>query len=172
MGRKPGIPWAGASWIEQAYRLTRRTWFWEGVFGTPDRVADWHVISYEYIDDLDFMPWAREVLRKWEFGELLIAAVAERCLEAGWEGDGEFQVLWLPPFLGIGKPDYGCYALVVKQNNDGTAWIACPIPLPVRDSSLPEVHPIYAEFERRALEEGRAPYPDIGYPELDDDKTI
>jgi hypothetical protein len=110
----------------------------------------------------------REVLRKWEFGEPLLAAVAARCRADGWEGDGEFQVLWLPPFLGLGKPNYRCYALVVKQDNDETEWVACPIPLLMREYSQ-DLHPIYGEFERRALAEDRAPYPVIGYPELDND---
>jgi hypothetical protein len=125
------------------------------MFGTPERVADWHLYSYEFIDDLNFMPPASELFRGWPLGEDLLTRVGERLCTMGWDGDGVFQVLWLPPFLGVGVQDYGCYCLVVKQDNDGISWIASPAPLPWVESHQWDTHPIYTAFEERAIAEGR-----------------
>lgn len=103
---------------------------WELAFGTAADVAAWHIYAFEYLDDLNWMPPAHEALRGWPLADDLLAAVAARCREKGWQGDGIFQVMWLPPLLGVGLPNLGCYVLVVKQNEDGTAWLASPIPLP------------------------------------------
>ena len=102
---------------------------WELAFGTPDDVANWHIYVFEYLDDLNWMPPAHEILKGWLLADDLLTAVAARCREKGWDGDGIFQAMWLPPFLDVGLPDLGCYVLVVKQDDDGTAWIASPIPL-------------------------------------------
>ena len=150
------IPRGPRSIVEMAARLLhqRRDGGWEFVFGTPDRVRDWHIYAYEYIDDLNWMPPAAELFRDWELGDELIARVAERFREIGWEGDGEFQVFWLPPFLGVGVRDYGCYGLLVKQDNDGTSWLASPVPLPWCETVW-DTHPIYEEFMQRGIEDGR-----------------
>ena len=64
-----GMPRGPRSMIEMAYRLLqhRQSIGWEFWFGTPDRVADWHVYRYEYIDELNFMPPAAELFALGEF---------------------------------------------------------------------------------------------------------
>ncbi|MHB0938145.1 MAG: hypothetical protein ACYC6A_17280 [Armatimonadota bacterium] len=105
--------------------------FWQERFGTPEGVEHWHFYAYEYLDDLAFMPSARETFGDWEDGERIIALVEEKFRQLRWDGDGEMQILWLPPFTGAGPHDfYGCYALHVKQNEDGISWIASPYVLP------------------------------------------
>lgn len=105
--------------------------FWQGRFGTPDGVIHWHFYAYEYLDDLAFMPLAREAFSNWPSGEAIIARVEEKFRSLGWEGDGEMQILWLPPFAGAGPHDtLGCYVLHVKQENDGISWLASPHGLP------------------------------------------
>jgi hypothetical protein len=107
--------------------------FWQMRLGTPDKVRSWHFYAYEYLDDLFFMPPARQVLGDWEHAAALIEQVENCFRQIGWEGDGEMQILWLPPFVGAGPEDwYGCYALHVKQDNDGISWMACPHRLPFR----------------------------------------
>lgn len=128
---------------------------WEFVFGTPDRVADWHVYAYEYVDDLNFMPPAAELFRDWPLGQELLLQIGRRLQEIGWNGEGVFQVFWLPPFLGVGVRDYGCYGLLVKQDDDGISWIACPVPLPWVESHTWATHKIYSEFEQRGIADGR-----------------
>ncbi|WP_294399614.1 hypothetical protein [Prosthecobacter sp.] len=105
--------------------------FWEARFGTPECVQNYHCYAYEYLDDLSFMPLARDLFGDWKFAPSLLAKVTDKLKALGWEGDGEFQILWLPPFAGAGPHDtHGCYALHVKQENDGISWIASPYILP------------------------------------------
>ncbi|MCD7931867.1 MAG: hypothetical protein LUH15_11195 [Tannerellaceae bacterium] len=43
--------------------------------------------------------------------------------KAGWEGDGELLVSWIPPFAtSIHVPD-GIFVYYVKQKNNGTSFI-------------------------------------------------
>jgi hypothetical protein len=52
----------------------------------------------------------------------------------GWEGDGKIGLIWIPPFIdiGIGEGTWGTYLWHVKQLNDGTSFIASPIPLNIK----------------------------------------
>jgi len=47
-------------------------------------------------------------------------------LAAGWEGDGETTCIFVPPCL-IGREDGWCRVIYhVKQENNGTSWLAIP----------------------------------------------
>ena len=114
-----------------AYSESHAPEFWKSQPGNPDGVRHWHFYAYEYLDDLAFMPAARELFSGWDDGELIVERVAEKFRSLGWEGDGEMQVMWLPPFVGAGPQDYlGAYVLHVKQANDGISWLASPHCLP------------------------------------------
>ena len=105
--------------------------YWEKRLGSPEGVENWHTYSYEYLDDLSFMQPAKEVLKDWPEGEKIVQAVSDKLIKRGWEGDGEMQLMWFPPFAGVGPDNnYGCFAFHVKQLNDGISWIACPYSLP------------------------------------------
>ena len=78
-----------------------------------------------------FLPSAREAFGDWRHAPALFEQVAAKLKSLGWEGTGEFQILWLPPFAGAGPQDtFGCYSLHVKQDDDGISWIASPFALP------------------------------------------
>ena len=53
-------------------------------------------------------------------------------LEAGWHGDGEIGLLWLPPFVfPLESQEWVGLALWhVKQVEDGTSWLLSPVELP------------------------------------------
>lgn len=105
--------------------------FWKRRFGTYQGVKNWHFYSYEYIDELSFMPLARELLKDWSEAEAILDAVEVKFRSMGWDGDGDMQVMWLPPFVGAGPDNnFGCYSLHVKQFNDGISWIASPYAFP------------------------------------------
>ncbi len=105
--------------------------FWEKRLGKSSGVENWHLYSYEYLDDLSFMPLASEVFEDWPEGQKIIHAVENRFKNMGWEGDGKMQLMWLPPFVGAGPSNnFGCYLLHVKQLNDGISWLASPFSLP------------------------------------------
>lgn len=108
--------------------------YW-GMFGeellNPHVVEDFIVYQYQHLDDYTFMPDARLVLGDFEGYEELAERVAQRFRRAGWEGDGTLTLMWFPPFVGAGIEDtHGLGVWHVKQSNNGTSWIASPIPLP------------------------------------------
>ncbi|WP_343077827.1 MULTISPECIES: hypothetical protein [Pseudomonas] len=105
----------------------------ESLGGTPEEVRDFIVYSYHFIDDGLFFLNAREVLGRYPEGYTYIRE-AERLLKNnGWEGDGELELLWIPPFIGVGVEDtYGIVCFHVKQSNNGTSWFASKIALPFK----------------------------------------
>lgn len=97
----------------------------------PAVIHEYIVYNYEHLDTLAYMRDAREILQRVPEGEQILDNVRERLLQAGWEGDGNIQLLWLPPFLGAGVQDsFGVCVWHVKQRNNGTSWLASPVPLP------------------------------------------
>ena len=59
-----------------------------------------------------------------------VAAVKQRFLQEGWEGDGEIGLIWIPPFVDIGLEDtHGTYVWHVKQQNNGISWLLSPVKL-------------------------------------------
>lgn len=100
----------------------------------PFDIADidqYLVYEYQHMDDLTFMPLADIVFERHPKRDEIIEKMKNRFKRAGWEGDGSIQILWLPPFLGAGVEDtYGVCVWHVKQSNNGSSWIAAPVPLP------------------------------------------
>lgn len=98
---------------------------------SPSVLQGYFVYSYQHVDCLEYMPLASEVLSRAPNKDAVLDAVKARLRERGWEGDGEVRLMWLPPFLGAGVEDtWGLALWFVKQSNNGTAWIASPVPLP------------------------------------------
>ncbi|MEP6895143.1 MAG: toll/interleukin-1 receptor domain-containing protein [Chloroflexota bacterium] len=97
----------------------------------PYVIDNYHVYAYEHIDMLEFMPLAARVLQGSKNAPKIFETVKRRFRKAGWEGDGEIRLLWIPPFIGAGVQDtYGVTVWFVKQNNNGTSFLASPVPLP------------------------------------------
>jgi hypothetical protein len=97
--------------------MNNRNALWKTFFGNAECVRNYYIYSYEYMDDLSFMPSAHDAFTGWEEGEALIARVEEKFKDMGCQGDGEMQVMWLPPFVGAAEENnYGCYVLHYKQS--------------------------------------------------------
>ena len=93
----------------------------------PEEVKEYFAYSYEHLDDLSFMKTPEAVFEDEPGGALAIvkAAVGARLRLAGWDGDGPIEVFWLPPFADVGIEDtWGTYVWCVKQDNNGTSWLA------------------------------------------------
>ncbi len=93
----------------------------------PEGVKDYFTYSYEHLDDLSFMKPPEAVFEDEPARALAIlkAAVEVHLRRAGWEGDGQLEVFWLPPFADVGIEDtWGTYVWCVKQDNNGTSWLA------------------------------------------------
>jgi hypothetical protein len=76
--------------------MSNRNALWKAFFGSAECVKNYHFYSYEYLDDLSFMPSASEAFAGWEEGEALISRVEEKFKDMGCQGDGEMQIMWLP----------------------------------------------------------------------------
>ncbi|MEC5146973.1 DUF2528 domain-containing protein [Chitinophaga sp. 212800010-3] len=87
--------------------------------------------AYEWIDNLNFTINPEDCLKN---ADEYISIAKEMFLNAGWEGDGEIELMWIPPFM---LPDMqtaeftvGVTIWHVKQIEDGISWLLSPIKLP------------------------------------------
>ncbi|TVV45499.1 hypothetical protein [Thalassolituus sp. C2-1] len=97
----------------------------------PSVIDEYSVYEYQHIDCLEFMPAAAAVLQGIPNQSEVLKAVRAKFLSSGWEGDGEIQIMWIPPFMGAGVEDtWGLAVWFVKQANNGTAFLASPVKLP------------------------------------------
>ena len=97
----------------------------------PEALDSFYVDGFEYIDNLNFARNAREYLKTSPYCDDYIQKDGKIFKQNGWRGDGEIQLIWLPPFL------FGSFGLTrgvviwhVKQEADGISWIMSPIRIP------------------------------------------
>lgn len=88
-----------------------------------------YVYAYEHVDNDSMMLSLEEYKKKFlpkeqyqSFDEQVegIKIVWEK---AGWEGDGEVRMVWIPPFCIKGYNTFGIFVYHVKQRNNGTSFI-------------------------------------------------
>lgn len=97
----------------------------------PSVLSEYSVYQYHHIDCLELMPTAVAVLQDVPNRDQVLKAVRTKFQSSGWEGDGEIQLMWIPPFVGAGVEDtWGLAVWFVKQSNNGTAFLASPVKLP------------------------------------------
>ncbi|WP_200943919.1 hypothetical protein [Lysobacter sp. Root604] len=97
----------------------------------PEALRSFHGYIFEWIDNLHFTQAPSAFVGSQ--AAAYIAAVKDRFLAMGWEGDGDIELLWLPPFVfrfdaGI-KPE-GLVLWHVKQEEDGVSFLLSPVQLP------------------------------------------
>ena len=101
-----------------------------------EKIKDFHCYMYEWVDNLHFALDPAIFLTE---PEPYLKAASERFLKEGWYGDGDIQLMWIPPFAQ--KPKYpvdedfddfyhGITVWHVKQLEDGLSWILSPVALP------------------------------------------
>jgi hypothetical protein len=97
----------------------------------PETLRTFNVEAYEWIDNLNFTISPEECL---ENADEYSNIAKEIFLDAGWDGDGEIELMWIPPFLlhGMVTRDItvGITIWHVKQKEDGISWLLSPIKLP------------------------------------------
>lgn len=100
-------------------------------------LREFEVYGYEWIDNLHFIHSPDEFLPP--SGDSLasyLAVARERFTEAGWDGDGDIGLLWLPPFvfpLSLGISPVGVIVWHVKQQEDGISFLLSPLKLPFEE---------------------------------------
>ena len=96
----------------------------------PEALRTLDVYGVEWRDSLHFLVNPQEFVGDRTPAYLAIAR--ERFLEAGWAGDGEVALLWLPAFgfpLAPPIPWAGVVLWHVKQEEDGLSLLLSPRPL-------------------------------------------
>lgn len=93
----------------------------------PSTLNNYEVLWYEWIDNLCFTLDPNDCL---DNPEEYISIAKGAFLEAGWEGDGRIELMWIPPFMFKASQSDGFTQGVtvwhVKQLEDGTSWILHP----------------------------------------------
>ncbi len=94
---------------------------------------NYFVYQYHFLDDLssilDPFLYFRPMMKKKEITKD-IKDIKDLFSENGWEGDGEIGLICFPPFVDIGYENtWGTYIWHVKQNNNGTSFLASEYPL-------------------------------------------
>jgi len=97
----------------------------------PKDLNQFELIMYEWIDNLNFTLDPSNHLKN---SEEYIQTAKSIFLKAGWEGDGQIELMWIPPFMfhGTRTEEFtnGIIVWHVKQKEDGFSWILSPIKLP------------------------------------------
>jgi hypothetical protein len=97
----------------------------------PTDLQSFFAYGFEWIDNFHFLRepsiFLGDKAREYE------CAAAARFKEVGWAGDGDVNLLWLPPFvfpLELRIAPEGVVLWHVKQQEDGVSYLLSPIPLP------------------------------------------
>jgi hypothetical protein len=93
----------------------------------PSNLKEFKVMTYECIDNLHFTLNPNECLAN---VDEYISIVKQRFLKEGWEGDGDIDLIWVPPFMLNNQKQGNLFRGVavwhVKQINDGISWLLYP----------------------------------------------
>jgi len=92
----------------------------------PETLRTFAVYSYEWIDNLNFTLDPKDCL---ENPDDYIDIAKDMFLEAGWDGDGIIELMWIPPFVleqQMTTNTLGVVVWHVKQLEDGISWILYP----------------------------------------------
>lgn len=102
----------------------------------PERLQAFEVHFYQWIDNLNFTLHPKDCIAN---SEDYLEIAEKRFLEAGWDGDGEIELMWIPPFMFKGEMNtedtLGVTVWHVKQLENGISWILSPVSLPFWESS-------------------------------------
>ncbi|QCQ91175.1 hypothetical protein [Rhodococcus sp. SGAir0479] len=98
-----------------------------GIDYPPCALRNFTATAYEWIDYLEFTRDPAEFVVDVD-GYLAIAR--QRFADAGWNGDGDIQLMWVPPFVLPERSQVmhsaGVILWHVKQESDGTSWLLYP----------------------------------------------
>jgi hypothetical protein len=102
----------------------------------PEAMKAFYVYGFEWIDNLHFLQSPEKFVD--DFAHKYVSIAKERFIEVGWAGDGEINLIWLPPFvfpLELEIPPEGIVIWHVKQEKDGVSYLLSPIQLPFAEFS-------------------------------------
>lgn len=92
-----------------------------------EELKNFKLYIYEWIDNLNFTFDPHLFL---EDAEEYIKVASELFREKGWHGDGDIELIWIPPFMvseyGYNERAFGFVVWHVKQQSDGISWLLSP----------------------------------------------
>jgi hypothetical protein len=95
-----------------------------------ETLATFPIYAFEWIDNLHFIQPPDRFLPN---PSAYVETARALFLEAGWGGEGEVGLMWLPAFmfpLASRPPWVGITLWHIKQVEDGISWLISPIELP------------------------------------------
>ncbi|KQV51514.1 hypothetical protein [Duganella sp. Root336D2] len=105
---------------------------------SPEKLREFHSYGYEYIDNRQFALKPEVVLGTIERALPYVEEAKRLFLEMDWQGDGDVELLWIPPFafpLSLKVSPVGIVIWHVKQSEDGISYLLSPIELPFEEFS-------------------------------------
>ncbi|WDF57894.1 hypothetical protein PQ462_14320 [Flavobacterium sp. KACC 22758] len=97
----------------------------------PEELKTFKLYVYEWIDNLNFTFDPNHFLPNADEYKKIAANLFKN---AGWEGDGDIELIWIPPFVyseyGFKEIALGFIVWHVKQEEDGISWLLSPQKLP------------------------------------------
>ncbi len=98
----------------------------------PNELKNFVLFTHEYIDNLNFTFKPEVFLSN---ANEYIEVASELFKNAGWYGDGEIELIWVPPFVlsdfTLNEEAYGIVVWHVKQQEDGISWLLSPKKFPL-----------------------------------------
>ncbi len=92
-----------------------------------ETLKSFDILAYEWIDNLNFTLNPKDCIDR---PEEYISIAKEMFLEDGWDGDGEIELMWIPPFMfdpsKLDDNTKGVTVWHVKQLENGISWILFP----------------------------------------------
>lgn len=104
----------------------------------PERLFEYGVTMFEWIDNLHFIMNPVDCITN---ADEYVVIAKERFLNAGWDGDGDIGLIWIPPFMLTNEETSweteGLIIWHVKQQEDGISWLLHPPDFFKRDNLAP-----------------------------------
>jgi len=92
----------------------------------PKKIWDYHAYKSNPVDLQYFVVNAAYTLQGLPNADDILSALRAKFKSAGWEGDGEIGLIWLPPFVHSDSDNMGDHIWYVKQDNNGTCFYLSP----------------------------------------------
>lgn len=93
----------------------------------PNELRNFRLFTHEYIDNLNFTFKPTDFLSN---ADEYLKVASELFKTAGWRGDGEIKLMWIPPFMlgefTMNEKALGIVIWHVKQEEDGISWLLSP----------------------------------------------
>ncbi|MHB1001450.1 MAG: hypothetical protein ACYC27_19600 [Armatimonadota bacterium] len=100
------------------------------------RSYEWNIYQFHFLDDLKHIIPTEQIEDKCPSMEKTADYIRTLFVRAGSYPYGYTGVIWIPPFLEADGDEYGYLVWCMRQEENGTLWIASPRKLHLRNDGL------------------------------------